>query len=72
MEHNLSRIADPDSLPLPPLEFAIVTHALYNGLLYQRGIWPEVVTDKVMRAAFDALAEARPRRQTPKKPKKKP
>ena len=54
-EENLHQITDIDSLPLPPLEFAIVAHALFNGLLYQRGVWPEAVTDDVIRAAFLAL-----------------
>jgi AcrR family transcriptional regulator len=56
---NLARIARKGELPLPPLEFAIVVHALFNGLLYQRAIWPEVVTDEVMLGALRALAGSR-------------
>jgi AcrR family transcriptional regulator len=56
---NLNRIARPGELPLPPLEFAIVVHALFNGLLYQRAIWPEVVTDDVILAALRALVSRR-------------
>jgi AcrR family transcriptional regulator len=52
---NLAHIAREGELPLPPLEFAIVVHALFNGLLYQRAIWPEVVTDEVMLRALRAL-----------------
>ena len=56
---NLSQVARKGELPLPPLEFAIVVHALFNGLLYQRAIWPEVVTDDVMLRALRALVAAR-------------
>lgn len=52
----LAKVVRKGDLPLPPLEFAIVVHALFNGLLYQRAIWPEVVTDEVMLAALRALA----------------
>lgn len=54
---NLAKVARKSDLPLPPLEFAIVVHALFNGLLYQRAIWPEVVTDKVILTALQALAD---------------
>jgi AcrR family transcriptional regulator len=56
---NLTQVARNGELPLPPLEFAIVVHALFNGLLYQRAIWPEVVTDEVMLNALRALVGAR-------------
>src|SRR5882757_4445209 len=56
---NLTQVARPGELPLPPLEFAIVVHALFNGLLYQRAIWPEVVTDEVMLGALRALVAPR-------------
>ena len=55
----LAQVAKPGELPLPPLEFAIVVHAMFNGLLYQRAIWPEVVTDEVILAALRALVSNR-------------
>lgn len=56
---NLGRITRQGELPLPALEFAIVVHALFNGLLYQRAIWPEVVTDDIIYAALRALTARR-------------
>jgi AcrR family transcriptional regulator len=56
---NLAKIARRKQLPLPPLEFAIVVHALFNGLLFQRGIWPSMVTEEVARKALKAVAGQR-------------
>jgi AcrR family transcriptional regulator len=53
---NLKKVVRPGQLPLEPLEFSIVVHALFNGLLFQRGIWPSVVTDDVVLKALKALA----------------
>jgi AcrR family transcriptional regulator len=56
---NLNKIVKPGQLPLEPLEFSIVVHALFNGLLFQRGIWPEVVTDELVLKTLKALARER-------------
>ncbi|HEY2706570.1 MAG TPA: TetR/AcrR family transcriptional regulator [Caulobacteraceae bacterium] len=43
-------------LPMPAHTFIRVLHALTEGLLYQRFMAPEFVTDEVIYAALDALA----------------
>ena len=52
---SLAKIARREKLPLPPLEFAVVVHALFNGLLYQRTLVPEIVTDDVILTALESL-----------------
>lgn len=54
---NLGKIARRKQLPLPPLQFAIVVHALFNGLLFQHGIWPSMVTEDVALKALKAVAK---------------
>jgi BetI-type transcriptional repressor, C-terminal len=49
-------------LPMPAETFVRVLHALTEGLTYQRSLTPELVTDEVIYAAFDAMAGARPGR----------
>jgi AcrR family transcriptional regulator len=49
-------------LPMPAEIFVRVLHALIEGLTYQRFLTPELVTDDVIFAAFDAIATARPGR----------
>lgn len=53
---NLAAIARKGELPLPPAQFAVVVHALINGLLYQRAYFPELVTDAMILKALEALA----------------
>ena len=45
-----------DELPMPPEHFIIVVDALIDGLLFQRSVTPDLVTDQVIVAAFVALA----------------
>ncbi len=54
---NLSKIVTRRVLPLPPLEFAVVVHALFNGLLYQKAFVPEIVTEELVRKALEALID---------------
>jgi AcrR family transcriptional regulator len=54
---NLARIVGAQELPLPALQFAVVVHALVNGLLYQKALVPEIVTDGVILAALEALVD---------------
>jgi AcrR family transcriptional regulator len=43
-------------LPMSPNQFVRVLHALSDGLLFQRFLTPELITDEVIIAAFEALA----------------
>src|SRR5262249_30204063 len=54
---NLAQIVQRQRLPLPPLQFAVVVHALFNGLLYQKAFVPEIVTDDVILKALEALID---------------
>ena len=54
---NVEAIARKGELPLPPLQFAIVVHALMNGLLYQRAFFPDLVTDEMILKALEALVD---------------
>jgi AcrR family transcriptional regulator len=45
-----------DKLPLPPGEFVRVIHALTDGLLALRFLTPELISDEIIVAAFEALA----------------
>ena len=44
-------------LPMPPERLVRVLHALTDGLTYLRFLTPELITDDVVIAAFDALAD---------------
>jgi hypothetical protein len=57
---TLSLIPQAD-LPMPAAIFVRVLHALIEGLTYQRFLTPELVTDDVIFAAFDAIATVSPR-----------
>jgi len=43
-------------LPMPAAQFAVVLDALLTGLMIQRALAPELVTDEVIIAALEALA----------------
>lgn len=43
-------------LPMPPEQFIVVVDALIDGLLFQRSLTPDLVTDSLIVAAFEALA----------------
>jgi hypothetical protein len=51
------KIAGKRKLPLPPVQFAVVVHALFNGLLYQKAFHPEIITDDVILTALEALID---------------
>ena len=48
-------------LPMPPGRLIPTLHALSDGLTFLRALMPELVTDAVIVAAFDALAGSMPR-----------
>ena len=43
-------------LPMPADDFIRVLHALTDGLLFLRFLTPDLITDDLIRAAFEALA----------------
>jgi AcrR family transcriptional regulator len=53
---DIAAATDPKDLPLKPEQFAIVLYALMGGLLHQRFVTPEQVTDELIISAFEALA----------------
>jgi AcrR family transcriptional regulator len=52
----LRSVAEDGDLPMPPEALVVVIHALTEGLLFQRFMTPELVSDAVIYAAFEALA----------------
>jgi AcrR family transcriptional regulator len=55
-EHSLLQAVPESALPMPADHFVKVLHALTDGLLYLRFLTPELITDEVISAAFEALA----------------
>jgi AcrR family transcriptional regulator len=55
-EHGLLEVVPAGELPMPANQFVRVLHALTDGLMYLRFLTPELITDEVIRAAFEALA----------------
>jgi AcrR family transcriptional regulator len=55
-EEWLRSIVGSEELPMPPGQFVRVLHALIEGLVLQRLLTPELIPDRVIRAAFAALA----------------
>jgi TetR/AcrR family acrAB operon transcriptional repressor len=55
-EHSLLQVVPEGALPMPADQFVKVLHALTDGLLYLRFLTPELITDEVISAAFEALA----------------
>jgi len=51
-------VADESELSMPPETLVRVLHALMEGLLFQRFLTPDLITDDVFYAAFEALATA--------------
>jgi hypothetical protein len=45
--------------PITPERLVPVLHALTDGLTYLRFLTPELITDDVVVAAFDALAKTK-------------
>jgi len=55
-EQWLSSVVQKEDLPMPAAQFVRVLHALIEGLVLQRLLTPELFPDRVIRAAFAALA----------------
>jgi AcrR family transcriptional regulator len=53
---RLEQLLTPEDLPMPPDQLVRVLHALSDGLLSLRLLQPELITDELIVAAFDALA----------------
>ena len=49
-----------DALPMPAETFVRVMHGLIEGLVRLHALSPELITDEVILAAFDALAQTKP------------
>jgi AcrR family transcriptional regulator len=56
-EQWLRSVTMKEDLPMPPGQFVRVLHALIEGLVLQRLLTPELIPDRVIRAAFLALAK---------------
>jgi AcrR family transcriptional regulator len=55
-EEWLRSVTRREELPMPAGQFVRVLHALIEGLVLQRLLTPELIPDRVIRAAFIALA----------------
>ena len=55
---RLQQLFPTENLPMPADQFVRVLHALSDGLLFLRFVQPELITDEVIIAAFDALARS--------------
>jgi len=58
-EQWLCTFVQKEELPMPPGQFVRVLHAMIEGLVLQRLLTPELIPDRVIRAAFKALAMKR-------------
>lgn len=54
-EHLLEYV-EADKLPMPPDEFVRALHALTDGLLALKFLTPELISDNIIIAAFEAMA----------------
>jgi hypothetical protein len=52
----LKSVTKEEDLPMPVHQLVPVIHVLTEGLVFQRLLTPELVTDEVIRSAFTALA----------------
>ena len=57
----LRSVADADDLPMPADTLVRVLHSLMEGLTFQKLLTPELITDDVVYAAFEALTRPRDR-----------
>ena len=55
-EEWLSTMVSREELPMPAGQLVRVIHAMIEGLVIQRLLTPELIPDRVIRAAFAALA----------------
>jgi AcrR family transcriptional regulator len=58
-ERWLRAVVNKEELPMPAGQLVRVLHALTEGLVFQRLLTPELVPDRVIRAAFLSLAAKR-------------
>jgi AcrR family transcriptional regulator len=65
-EEQLKKFVTIDELPVPPGQFVRVLHALTEGLLALRFLTPELITENIIIAAFEALAPRKPQRSLKK------
>jgi len=56
VEQSLLQFVPESALPMPAEQFVRVLHALTDGLLFLRFLTPELITDDIIIAAFEALA----------------
>jgi hypothetical protein len=56
VEQSLLQFAPESVLPMPAEQFVRVLHALTDGQLFLRFLTPELITDDVITAAFEAQA----------------
>ena len=61
-EGELKKFVTAGEFPVPPAQFVRVLHALTEGLLALRFLTPELITEEVIVAAFEALAPRKPQR----------
>lgn len=55
----LRSVTRPEDLSMPPEIFVRVLHALMEGLTFQKLLTPDLISDEVFHAAFEALARPR-------------
>src|SRR4029077_5066049 len=56
-EQWLRSVTKEEDLPMPAAQLVRVIHALTEGLVFQRLLTPELMPDKIFRAAFAALGK---------------
>lgn len=59
-EEQLLKYVDAEDLPMPPGEFVRALHALTEGLLALKFLTPELISDQIIIAAFEAMAGSGP------------
>ena len=60
MAERLTKVFPRGELPMAPERMIPALHALSDGLTFLRFLMPELITEKVIVAAFDAMAGGRP------------
>jgi AcrR family transcriptional regulator len=67
-EKEMKKFIPAGELPMPPAQFVRVVHALTEGLLALRFLTPELITEDIIIAAFEALASPPPRKSNKSTP----
>src|SRR5262245_38579692 len=62
MAEALTKTIRRDELPMPPERLIPTLHGLSDGLTFLRFLMPELITERVIVEAFDAIAGGDPRR----------